>query len=162
MKQRLQTLLATEKIVSSRFADIVGVNRSSISHLLNGRNNPSLEFLQKVLVKFPHINPDWLLLGQGSMYRNNKDNKANTVLPPKNLFEDKEVDRNEEKSEVSKPEKVIEKDEHVPVTTEPEERAPYSMQHEKKVTPPSSSQQQLDRIVFFYSDGTFDTYRPNR
>ncbi|MGQ1786676.1 MULTISPECIES: helix-turn-helix domain-containing protein [unclassified Saccharicrinis] len=159
MKQRLQTLLATEKLASSKFADIVGVNRSSISHLLSGRNNPSLEFLQKVLVKFPHINPDWLLLGQGAMYRNSTNNNSIPVPDP-TLFEEKKPEKEVTKEEI-KPIKQ-QKNNNTEQAKEPEERAPYLSQKEPKVISPLNSRKQLDHIVFFYNDGTFDTYRPNK
>ena len=51
----------------SIFADEIGVIRSSISHIISGRNNPGLELLQKVLIRFPQISSDWLLLGRGEM-----------------------------------------------------------------------------------------------
>ena len=163
MKQRLQTLLFTEKLASSKFADIVGVNRSSISHLLSGRNNPGLDFLQKVLVKFPHINPDWLMLGQGSMYRNSKPEKPDL---PKNpvLFEEKTTNKEPEVIK-SSPAQVEKAPQPAPVT-EPEEIAVYPgpEEPEDEDMEPSNSVaegKKLERIVYFYTDGTFDTYTPN-
>ena len=46
---------------ASAFADKIEVQRSSISHILSGRNKPSLEFIQKVLTAFPKVSSDWLL-----------------------------------------------------------------------------------------------------
>ena len=165
MKQRLQTLLAAEKIASSKFADIIGVNRSSISHLLSGRNNPSLDFLQKVLVKFPNINPDWLLLGQGSMYRNNIKIEDKTTQNNPVLFEDKR----EFNKEVSKEEPVNNitesKIEDTP-SIKPQPLNESSNDNEIKPEIPINnnnlSPKQLQRIIFFYTDGTFDVYLPNK
>ncbi len=53
---------------SSKFADVIGVQRSSISHILSGRNKPSFDFLQKTLKAFPLLNADWLILAKGDMY----------------------------------------------------------------------------------------------
>lgn len=69
IKDRILKILNTENISSAKFADMIGVQRSNISHILSGRNNPGLDFLQKVLVKFPAINPEWLLIGKGEIFK---------------------------------------------------------------------------------------------
>ena len=160
MKHRLETILATEKMASSKFADILGVNRSSISHLLSGRNNPGLDFLQKVLVKFPHINPDWLLLGQGTMYRNAKSDVATSFINP-NLF-DKVPDEEKKVSKQAKIELNKEPEqEPPPVSKEPKEDTPSTLKNDRNIYSESIPAKQAERIVFFYADGTFDTYTPN-
>ncbi len=67
IKDRILKFLTKQKLSSSRFAEIIGVQRSSISHILSGRNKPSLDFLQKILSNFPNLNSDWLILGKGEM-----------------------------------------------------------------------------------------------
>ncbi|GLU45091.1 helix-turn-helix domain-containing protein [Allomuricauda sp. NBRC 101325] len=49
----------------SAFADEIGVQRSSMSHLLNGRNKPSLDFVMKLVDSYPEVNLYWLLKGEG-------------------------------------------------------------------------------------------------
>jgi len=49
---------------SSGFADKIGVQRSSVSHILTGRNKPSLDFIEKTLSNFPRVNADWLIMGK--------------------------------------------------------------------------------------------------
>ena len=56
-----------EQLSASKFADAIGVQRSNISHVLSGRNKPSLELINKILDHFEQINADWLLLGKGRM-----------------------------------------------------------------------------------------------
>ncbi|MDF1574198.1 MAG: helix-turn-helix transcriptional regulator [Bacteroidales bacterium] len=68
MKERLIQLLDLEQLSPSKFADLIGVQRSSISHVLSGRNKPSFDFLQKTLKAFPGLNASWLMTGEGSMY----------------------------------------------------------------------------------------------
>ncbi len=68
MKERLVQLLDLEQLTPSKFADIIGVQRSSVSHVISGRNNPGFDFLQKTLKAFPGLNADWLMLGEGTMY----------------------------------------------------------------------------------------------
>jgi transcriptional regulator with XRE-family HTH domain len=68
MKARLLQLLDLEMITPSKFADLIGVQRSSVSHVLSGRNKPSFDFLEKTLKAFPGLKADWLILGEGTMY----------------------------------------------------------------------------------------------
>ncbi len=70
MKDRIIQLLNSEGLSASKFADIIGVQRSSMSHILSGRNNHSLDFIQKIMRSFPHINGDWLISGSGEMSKN--------------------------------------------------------------------------------------------
>ncbi len=69
MKDRIQKILRDESISSSKFADEIGVQRSSISHILSGRNRPSLDFVQKILSRYRNISAEWLLFGRGEMYK---------------------------------------------------------------------------------------------
>ncbi|WP_297765783.1 helix-turn-helix transcriptional regulator [uncultured Muriicola sp.] len=63
---RLEKILTFYNLSASSFADKIGVQRSSISHLLTGRNKPSLEFVMKVVTSYPEVNLYWLLNGKGS------------------------------------------------------------------------------------------------
>lgn len=69
MEERLKLFLAMEGLSPSQFADKLGVQRSGVSHLLSGRNKPSFEFISKMLVAYPKLNPDWLIMGTGKAYR---------------------------------------------------------------------------------------------
>lgn len=62
---RLEKILDYYSLSASLFADKIGVQRSSISHLLSGRNKPSLEFVMKVVRAYPEVNLYWLLNGKG-------------------------------------------------------------------------------------------------
>ena len=70
MRDKLLLLMKKEGLTSSRLAELLGIQPSSISHILGGRNKPSFDFVQKILRRFPNINPDWLLIDKGEMYRN--------------------------------------------------------------------------------------------
>jgi transcriptional regulator with XRE-family HTH domain len=61
---RIQYLMKLNNLSASAFADKIEIQRSSMSHLLSGRNKPSLDFVNKVLIAFPKINADWLLNGK--------------------------------------------------------------------------------------------------
>ncbi|MEP0212840.1 MAG: helix-turn-helix transcriptional regulator [Cellulophaga sp.] len=64
--KRLEKVINYYGLTAAAFADKVEVQRSSISHLLSGRNKPSLEFVLKVVTQFPEVNLYWLLNGKGS------------------------------------------------------------------------------------------------
>lgn len=70
MVDRIQLILKVNNLTASRFADEIGVQRSSISHILSGRNMPSLDLIQKILRRYPEIDSEWLLNGKGSMLKN--------------------------------------------------------------------------------------------
>ena len=78
MIKRIELIMQAQNLSSSQFADRIGVQRSGLSHILSGRNNPSLDFVLKVLAAFPDINPVWLLQGKGKMY--------DTMTEQKTLF----------------------------------------------------------------------------
>lgn len=63
---RIQAVIAHYGLSVSAFADEIGVQRSSISHLLSGRNRPSLDFVMKLVNAYPEVNLYWLLKGEGS------------------------------------------------------------------------------------------------
>lgn len=63
--ERLKTVMDYYQLTASSFADRIGVQPSSISHLLSGRNKPSLEFVLKLLDEFKDVELYWLLNGKG-------------------------------------------------------------------------------------------------
>lgn len=174
MNERLRKLLESEQLSSSAFADIIGVQRSSISHLLAGRNKPSYDFLIKTLEAFPGLRADWLLLGEGSMYkddfnpsgsvlsggksrdRTGDENPGNTVVErdsstdfnkkESNLFSQSDVfkDVNKEKNSESDP-----------VTGK------NRLDNDLNVSQPEKSRDKhIQRVMIFYSDHTFQSYEP--
>lgn len=70
--ERFKEILDDNNISASALADELGIQRSTISHLLSGRNKPSLDFILKLLKKYPEINMYWLLNGVGEKYKSDK------------------------------------------------------------------------------------------
>jgi transcriptional regulator with XRE-family HTH domain len=77
MKERLLEFLRAENKSSAQLAEEIGVQASGISHILSGRNNPSLDFILKMLEKYRFLSTEWLLFGKGNMY---KDPKMQTLF----------------------------------------------------------------------------------
>ncbi len=79
--KRFERILHYYGLSASAFADKIEVQRSSISHLLSGRNKPSLDFVLKVVKTFPEVNLYWLLNGKGSFPSETKPNSTTSLLP---------------------------------------------------------------------------------
>jgi len=75
MHSRLKYWMEMEVLKSSALADNIRVNRATISHILSGRNKPSIDFLQKLLSNYPELNANWLISGVGYMKENQKQNE---------------------------------------------------------------------------------------
>lgn len=67
MKDRIQKFIDYKNISPGELADILEVQRSNISHILNGRNKPGASFIEKFLLAFPNVNARWLFTGEGNM-----------------------------------------------------------------------------------------------
>lgn len=68
MVNRINLILRAKNITARQFAEEIGIQPSGMSHILSGRNNPSLEFVTKVIRRYPEIDANWLLLGKGEMF----------------------------------------------------------------------------------------------
>ncbi len=115
---RLEYLMKHYDLSASSFADKIGVQRSGISHLLSGRNKPSLDFVLKIEEEFPEVNLYWLLKGSGLFLADSetesiKLTEANTMTDPK---------------------------------------SPPPL--------PVAEKGDIDKIVIFYSDGSFTDFKP--
>ena len=65
--KRIGLVISHFRLTKTEFADKLELNRSVVSHLFNGRNNPSLPLIKKLLEEFKDVNPTWLLQGEGTM-----------------------------------------------------------------------------------------------
>ena len=91
--ERIKRIISDSGLSNSSFADKIGVPRSSISHILSGRNNPSLDLIIKILRNFDDINADFLLKGETLTPMDNDskkdlDNKNMTLFPELDIKED--------------------------------------------------------------------------
>ena len=90
MHKRLENWMESEGLKASELADKIGVNRATISHILSGRNKPSIDFLQKLLSTYPNLNANWLISGIGYMQENQKlqEEKVNKTIGKVVVFYD--------------------------------------------------------------------------
>lgn len=129
MIDRLRKIMEVNNYTPSLFADEIGVQRSSISHILSERNKPSLELVQKLLTRFRDLNSEWLLFGIGKM---TKDNKVLTSSPELNFEKDVNL---------------ISSDKTTKIEIE-------------NIIKPSSNNNEIEKIMIFYSDKTFEVFNP--
>ena len=85
MKDRIALIIKAESLTNLQFAQLLDISPASVTHLLSGRNNPSLDFVVRIAQKFPHYNLRWLILGDGPVYNNGND--TNTGLRQANTPE---------------------------------------------------------------------------
>lgn len=86
IKERIAKIMQKEGMNAGQFAAEIGIQSSTLSHILKGRNNPSLDVIKKILNRFENINSDWLILGVGPMYRIAKQSNAPS------LFDEEEIE----------------------------------------------------------------------
>ena len=90
--ERIKRIISDSGLSNSSFADKIGVPRSSISHILSGRNNPSLDLIIKILRNFDDINADFILKGEAlppidKDSKKDLDNKNMTLFPELDIKE---------------------------------------------------------------------------
>jgi transcriptional regulator with XRE-family HTH domain len=147
MKDRILAFLQNENKSYAQFAEEIGVQPSGISHILSGRNNPSLDFVTKMLHRYPSISSEWLLFGRGSMYK--------SEYQP-TLFEEEVLSAGpEEKADETT---FYQPDEHEnkQASKETGKNDGYSIEEVSE-----NHGRKLIRVLFFYSDKTFSEYRPS-
>ena len=69
MIDRIREVINYSQLSAASFADAIGISRSGLTHLLTGRNQPSLDVAKKILAKYPEISTEWLIMGMGEMMR---------------------------------------------------------------------------------------------
>lgn len=156
MEDRIRKFMEYKGISPSELADSIDVQRSNVSHVLNGRNKPSFQFIEKMLQVYPEINAKWLLLGTGNM--------VESSLKQRNLFEQEaepvqvkpipekvEITHQETKAEPIEPKKTIE--------APPAEKMLSDNDIQDQFF---SSEKPIERLVVFFKDQTFKVYNPSR
>ncbi len=73
MKERIEHIIKAESLSNLQFAQLLDISPASVTHLLSGRNNPSLDLIVRIARKLPHYNLRWLILGEGPIYNNGND-----------------------------------------------------------------------------------------
>ena len=91
MKDRIKQYMDYKSISAGELSTRLDVQRSNISHILNGRNKPGASFIEKLLISFPDLNARWLLTGEGDMIENLVPKKVESAYPPSDVNNDIEM-----------------------------------------------------------------------
>ena len=136
MDQKLRILMQNENLTASKLAEILEIKPAAVSHILSGRNKPSFELVCRLVTRFPHINPYWLLGDAQEMLNQNAQISTPEIqakVTP-NLF-----DFDTPKSEVPEPPKILE-----------------------SVTNPTFANSDVEKIIIVYRDQSFEVLRPKK
>jgi len=129
-RERFLQVMEAENLTAGQFAEEVGIQAGTMSNIINGRNNPSLDVMKRVLNRFRTISSDWLVLGIGPMYRPHGEMPTNVIFD-------------------IKPQESAEK----PVVSD---SVSESNKQPELSSAPMSAQKLVSKIVIFYNDGTFE------
>ncbi|MDR2563621.1 MAG: helix-turn-helix transcriptional regulator [Prevotellaceae bacterium] len=148
MKNRIIQLMSEKGLSRIEFAEKIGVQRSNISHILEGRNRPSLDFIEKLARAYPALNMNWLLKGEGSMFKKmeqmslfSTETEANSAPEQLALYSA------EDTSTVQK---------EVKVNPESSVSSQSSDLGQEKSLQTDS---EIEKIIIFYGDKTFESYK---
>ena len=170
MIERVKLLMSVKNLSSSDFAASIQVQRSGISHILSGRNKPSLDFIMKVLEAFPEVNETWLLFGKDEMFKNSHTQQqtdqaliTSTSEEISSNFEDKgEEDpiegfilKQEEEpyNESTTKNTILEKSETMPEQKGKESAPQDAIKH--------SNSKKIVKLLAIYSDNSFEEFYLN-
>lgn len=140
--KRLEIILDYYSLNASSFADKIGVQRSSMSHLLSGRNKPSLDFILKIIDFFPEVDLYWILIGTG-VFPKNEEAIENPSAGFLNSDSPTPIDLFSQNLAAAEKETFQKKVEPTPKVSE------------------NTNSDEIEKIVFFYKNGTFKTFSPN-
>jgi transcriptional regulator with XRE-family HTH domain len=129
---RLQKLLDYYDLSASGFATKIGVQRSSISHVLSGRNKPSLDFVMKLLHTFNEVSIEWLIDGKGVF--------------PKSVATPTPIENDIIKNTTT----------GIEIKT-PHTKTPITDSNKEIVN--ISSDKKIDKIILLYTDGSFESFK---
>lgn len=163
-KVKIELLMKEFNLNSAQFADEVGIKIATLSHILNDRNKPSLEVLKKILSRYKQVNPEWLILDSGSMFRQISNSQEPTlfddfdVSATKSIIKDENEPQNssiENESKEKNPE-ISDVIENIP----PKTAGPDVKTVIEKVYVPQIEYRSkgIARIIIYYDDNTYEEF----
>ena len=189
MTDRIIQVLEHSQLSKSNFAEKIGINPSGLTHILNGRNQPSLDIVKKIVTAFPEINSEWLIMGMGQMLKTEEPAPAvqpkeesapqlsDLELRQTSLFDAFDEESAQAEEPVAEPDVMPETmpiaepvAEEVPApikATAPRGRArnvesrPAPERPKRERILNSQGDKKIVKIVFFYDDRSFEEYRPS-
>jgi len=165
LSDKIELLIKRKQMSSSQFADVLGIPRSSISHILSGRNKPSLDVVQKILSAFPEVSAEDLLFEDRTLIVSGTKlptPSGQEVLPLNTLF-DAQNNTASESVKNNLPESTIVRS-NLRRSVKESNLSPNAVGNTGSDNIPTSGrslQKKIERVIIFYSDGTFTESKPS-
>ena len=148
--KRLEIVLDFYGLTASAFADKIGVQRSSLSHLLSGRNKPSLDLILKIIQNFPEVDLYWILNGKGNFPKTEVEVKKESITPiAKNIALEYNATQQHD----------LFSTETYEAKNPVFEKKMDEFSNTGNMTYPKNDSD-IERIVVFYKNGSFKNYNP--
>ena len=169
MINRINLILRAKNITARQFAEEIGIQPSGMSHILGGRNNPSLDFVGKVLRRYPEIDANWLLLGKGEMYTSGtvaSHPAIESVMSVEDSMPERRVELSlfdERPTEISSEAVPAQNPKYQHDDIQEEEIDDIPSQTDSISIPrsvPTEDMRRVERILLIYSDNTYKELRP--
>lgn len=168
LSDKIELLIKKKQMSSSQFADVLGIPRSSISHILSGRNKPSLDIVQKILTAFPEVSAEDLLFEDRTLFVSGAKSTVSSgqdILPLTNLFDAPNDAASESIKNISAESTIVRSNLRRSIKEGNLPQAPFTISQdsisEKNQSLGRSLHKKIDRVIIFYSDGTFTESKPS-
>lgn len=155
MKDRIRKIMEAQDMSQKNFADCLGISQATLSSIFSERTKPTLSIVEAIGEHFPMISLEWIMKGEGSMYKDENKNKVE-VEPPKPVAESPRRVANEELS-MFESEIPIVSAKHIERKSEKRQ----DMTAVKTVFS-SSRMREVKEIMVFFNDGTYETFESGR
>lgn len=142
MQERLNQIIEKKGLTATKFAAMIGVNASTISHILAGRNKPGFDIISNIAKAYPDISLNWLITGNGSMDDSPVEKEKKTPVQEPTLFN---LDENSEEQVMPTPEK------NRIISEEDDDQV-------KMIKTLPKTSKKIKRIILFFEDGSFEDY----
>lgn len=154
IKDRIRMIIEREKVPPRVFAETIGVQQSTLSHILNDRNKPSLDVIMKVHQKYDYVNLEWLLYGKGEMMVSQEETSSSPsnsdYLP--SLFDENLINSSKESA-------IPENRKEIPLKSAEIATKEIVKQEIRYIEKPA---RKITEIRIFFDDNTYETFRPEK
>lgn len=141
MLERIQLIMKVKNLTPSQFADKIEIQRSTVSHLLTGRNKPSLDILLKIINCFPDVDSTWLITGDGQMNKQEQISRTKQLsleIPVESFPQVHDIKKKSDKKQV--------------------EFSIADLQSKIEKVESKGLVKNIEKIILLYSDGSFEYY----
>lgn len=154
INDRVKLIIEREQMSVKEFAESINITDATIKHIINGRNNPSYDVMQKILSRYPYINSSWLIMGEGEMYKEGVSREnTDSNFGSGSLFPDENAFSATERTDNSKNRKDLALEKH---------KKEGEVTINKEVIYQKLPERKVKEIRVFYDDGTYETFKPEK